>query len=79
VRKAQGNSAEADAGIVARPRQTRDATPASRKSQTISDSVHAVISPLTTKMIHATVSLSVLRVSFHALRAMIAITAAPMP
>ncbi len=61
-------------------RRSRYVTPAARKSQTISDSVHAVTAALARKRTHsATSRSSVLRASFQALRAMIAMTAAPMP
>jgi hypothetical protein len=59
---------------------TSATTPQRTKSQTSSDSVHAVTRALARKSTHRSQSLpSVLFVSFHALRAMIAMTAAPMP
>ena len=60
----------------------RDATliPQSTNSQASSVSVHAVTSAVNAKQIHSSRSRpTVVRTSFTALRATIAITAAPMP
>ena len=55
-------------------------TPLARKSHTISDSVRAVTVPLPANSAHKSQSFdSVILTSLKALRAMIAITAAPMP
>ena len=55
-------------------------TPESRNTQTISLSVQAVTSALTAKIPHSSQSrASVILTSFTALRAMMAMTAAPIP
>ena len=63
-----------------RPRASSAATPEAMKSHTSSDSVQPVTSAFTTNSIQSSGSpATVERVSLYALRAMIAITAAPTP
>jgi len=74
-----GNSAATGAERTGK-RATSITTPLRRNSQATSDSVQAVTSALSAKIAHATRSPpSVERMSFQALRPMIAMTAAPMP
>ena len=76
---ASASAAEREA-TAGRPRTARPMTPPVTKTQTISDSVQAVMVAAARKMDHSSQSrASVIRTSFQALRAMIAMTAAPIP
>ena len=69
-----------DAGALSRPRRSIGTSPHNRKTQMISDSVQAVTSALAVKSTQSNRSRpSVIRTSFRTLRAMMAITAAPIP
>jgi hypothetical protein len=62
------------------PRTRNPRMPPAMNTHTISDSVHAVTAPAARKIDHRSQSVaSVIRTSFHTLRPMMAITAAPMP
>ena len=62
------------------PRVSAGMSPHNRNTQMISDSVQAVTTALAAKMAHRSRSRpSVIRTSFSTLRAMMAITAAPIP